>query len=198
MRLNFGIGAAAELFQNTVRQVLAGIPGVINISDDILVYGKTDQEHNDSLEAVLQLLGDCGLTLNPKKCSFSQWELTFFGQIFSAKGMQPDPAKVQAFLDMAPPNSPAEVRRLLGMITYSGRFISPTWQTSPHLFATSQGKTLTGSGPWSIRQRGSHKTRHTASCDKPFKPFKPRVQRDISCGVLPHSNPTDTLRWSLP
>ncbi|XP_040063180.1 uncharacterized protein LOC120837702 [Ixodes scapularis] len=35
--LNFGITAAAELFQNTVRQVLAGIPRVINISDDILV-----------------------------------------------------------------------------------------------------------------------------------------------------------------
>lgn len=94
---NFGINAAAELFQNTVRQVLAGIPGVINISDDILVYGKTDQQHNDLLEAVLRRLRDCGLTLNPK-CSFSQQESTFFGDIFSAKGCNLTRQKSKRFL----------------------------------------------------------------------------------------------------
>ncbi|XP_064469901.1 uncharacterized protein K02A2.6-like [Ornithodoros turicata] len=70
--LNFGINAAAELFQNTVRQVLAGIPGVKNISDDILR------------------------------------ELTFFGHIFSEKGIKPDPAKVQGFLNMPPPRDVSE------------------------------------------------------------------------------------------
>ena len=37
-RLNFGIFSAAEAFQEAIRQVLAGIPGVINLSDDILVF----------------------------------------------------------------------------------------------------------------------------------------------------------------
>ncbi|XP_064469758.1 uncharacterized protein K02A2.6-like [Ornithodoros turicata] len=102
-RLDFGINAAAELFQNTVRQVLAGIPGVINISDYILVYGETEREHNDSLDATLKRLADCGITLSPKKCCFFQRELTFFGHIFSEKGIKPDPAKVQGFLNMSPP-----------------------------------------------------------------------------------------------
>lgn len=40
-RLNFGISSAAEVFQNTIQQVLHGIPNVRNMSDDIIVYGKT-------------------------------------------------------------------------------------------------------------------------------------------------------------
>ena len=45
-RLNFGISSAAEIFQNVIRETLSGIQGVINISDDILVYGKTQKDHN--------------------------------------------------------------------------------------------------------------------------------------------------------
>ncbi|KAL1444939.1 hypothetical protein MTO96_029416 [Rhipicephalus appendiculatus] len=42
-RLNFGINSAAEVFQDTIRQVLANIPNVLRVSDDILVYGKTER-----------------------------------------------------------------------------------------------------------------------------------------------------------
>ncbi|XP_064483033.1 uncharacterized protein K02A2.6-like [Ornithodoros turicata] len=142
-RLNFGINAAAELFQNTVRQVLAGIPGVINISDDILVYGKTEREHNDSLDATLKRLADCGITLSPKKCCFFQRELTFFGHIFSEKGIKPDPAKVQGFLNMPPPRDVSEVRSLLGMITYCGRFIPNLAQLTAPLRSLTKKET-----PW--------------------------------------------------
>ena len=53
-RLNFGICGAAEVFQETIRQALAGIRGVINLSDNILVYGQTQAEHNDNLRATFQ------------------------------------------------------------------------------------------------------------------------------------------------
>lgn len=53
-RLNFGISSAAEVFQNTIQQVLHGIPNVRNISDDIIVYGKTRDEHIVSLQAVFK------------------------------------------------------------------------------------------------------------------------------------------------
>nr|XP_050051912.1 uncharacterized protein K02A2.6-like [Dermacentor andersoni] len=122
-RLNFGISSAAEIFQNTIRQVLNGIHNVLNVSDDILVFGQTKQEHDLSLEAVLQRLQEAGLTLNEKKCHFHQRELNFFGLHFSADGVRPDPKKIAAFLQIKTPESPQEVKSLLGMINYSGRFL---------------------------------------------------------------------------
>ena len=54
-RLNFGISSAAEIFQNAIRETLSGIQGGINISDDILVYGKTQGDH-DSQQDQMHLL----------------------------------------------------------------------------------------------------------------------------------------------
>lgn len=122
-RLNFGISSAAEIFQNTIRQVLNGIQNVLNVSDDILVFGRTKEEHDSALNAVLHRLQESGLTLNGKKCHFHQRELSFFGLIFSSDGVRPDPKKVEAFLEVKTPESPQEVKSLLGMINYSGRFL---------------------------------------------------------------------------
>lgn len=70
-RLNFGINAAAEIFQDTIRQVLVNISGVINVSDDILIFGRTKQEHDKALKEVLGRLKQSGLTINEKKCFFN-------------------------------------------------------------------------------------------------------------------------------
>ncbi len=76
-RLIFGISSAAEVFQNTIQQVLQGIPGVRNFSDDILVYGTTADAHNRSLEAVFQRLHENNLTINKDKCEFHKTSLEF-------------------------------------------------------------------------------------------------------------------------
>ena len=51
-QLSFGISSAAEIFQNVIRETLEGIPGALNISDGILVFGKTQRAHDHTLEAV--------------------------------------------------------------------------------------------------------------------------------------------------
>ncbi|KAM7281316.1 uncharacterized protein ISCGN_006398 [Ixodes scapularis] len=122
-RLMFGINAAAEVFQETIRQVLNGIPHVLNISDDILVFGKTKDEHDQALQATLERLTENGLTVNPKKCLFAQKELCFFGHIFSASGIRTDPQKIAALKKMPAPANAHEVRSLLGTVNYSGRFL---------------------------------------------------------------------------
>jgi hypothetical protein len=68
-RLNFGISSASEVFQNAIRQVLAGIPGQFNISDDIFVYGFGQADHNANLMSVLERLQENGLTLNKENVS---------------------------------------------------------------------------------------------------------------------------------
>lgn len=60
-RLKFGISSAAEIFQNVIRETLERIDGEINISDDILIFGKTLEEHDHNLKAMFQRLREKGL-----------------------------------------------------------------------------------------------------------------------------------------
>ena len=95
----------------------------MNISDDILIYGRIQDEHDDSLKATFKRLCEKNLTLNTSKCSFNKSSLEYFGYVFSDKGVSPDPKKVEAIKNAKAPASPAEVRSLLGMANYCGRFI---------------------------------------------------------------------------
>ena len=122
-RLNFGISSAAEIFQNVIRETLEGIDGAMNISDDILVSGKTHEEHDQNLRAVFQRLREKGLTLNKSKCEYSKDKLEFFGYVFSKDGISPDPKKVEDVVNLHTPSTASEVRSLLGMTNYCSRFI---------------------------------------------------------------------------
>ena len=55
-RLNYGISASPKIFQNQIRQALQGLDGCINISDDIIIFGKSQNEHDKNLEAVFERL----------------------------------------------------------------------------------------------------------------------------------------------
>ena len=70
-RLPFGINAASEVFQNAIQQALQGLHGVRNIVDDIIVWGRTQTEHDDNLQALLQRLRETGLTAKKSKCVFN-------------------------------------------------------------------------------------------------------------------------------
>ncbi|KAK3726803.1 hypothetical protein QZH41_007213 [Actinostola sp. cb2023] len=122
-RLNFGISCAAEIFQNAIHETLDGIPGAINLSDDILVYGKTTEDHDQALRKTFQRLREKGLTLHKDKCEYSKDSLEFFGYVFSSQGISADPKKVEAILNIQPPSNATEVRSLLGMSNYCSRFI---------------------------------------------------------------------------
>ena len=122
-RLMFGISSASELFQNTIKQILADIPGALNISDDILVYGKDQQDHDINLAQTLKRVSENNLTLNKAKCVFNKQRLEYNGNVYSAKGVSPDPKKISAIKDFPSPTNASEVRSLLGMATYCSRFI---------------------------------------------------------------------------
>jgi hypothetical protein len=78
-RLMFGVNAASEIFQNEIANLLVGLPGCKNISDDIIVYGRDDKEHGENLRGVLNRLQDNNAKLNGEKCSFRQHQVVFFG-----------------------------------------------------------------------------------------------------------------------
>ena len=122
-RLNFGTVVAQEVFHEEVKKTIAGVQGAKNITDDIIVYGKTPELHDQALKDTLQKLKLNGLTLNRAKCLFDQSRIEFFGYVLSAEGISPDPAKVQALREAGRPSNAEEVRSFLGMANYSARFI---------------------------------------------------------------------------
>ncbi|PIK53418.1 hypothetical protein BSL78_09701 [Apostichopus japonicus] len=147
-RLNFGVNSGAEQFQNLIQSALAGLQGVINISDDILVYAKNQQEHNERLVKCMQRLREKSLTLNGDKCEFNKSSVEFFGHIFSSSGVSPSPTKVQSLIEAPPPSNREEVRSFLGLANYCARFI-------PNLASLSEPlRDLTRqSVPWSWEER---------------------------------------------
>ena len=69
-RLPFGIFSAPAVFQRVMEGLLQDIPGVVVYIDDVLVTGKTDEDHLESLETVLKRMEDVGMLLKKEKCSF--------------------------------------------------------------------------------------------------------------------------------
>ena len=62
-RLTFGVSSAPGIFQRVIESLLRGIPGVVVYYDDILVTGKTAEEHLQALDQVLSRLENAGLRL---------------------------------------------------------------------------------------------------------------------------------------
>lgn len=122
-RLLFGVNAASEIFQNAISELLSDIPGAKNLSDDIIVHGKTQDEHDEALKSTLKRLDERGAKLRKEKCVFSVPELTFFGHVFNKEGVSPDPEKVKTINESSPPKTVHEVRSFLGMTQYVSRFI---------------------------------------------------------------------------
>lgn len=74
-----------------------------------LVFGNDQQEHDDRLYAVMKRLEEAGLTLNHAKCEFRKSYVKFLSQVFTKDGVQSDPEKVPAIINMREPTCVSEV-----------------------------------------------------------------------------------------
>ena len=104
-RLVFCIASASAIWQRAIDQVLQGIPGVLCILYDMIITGKTDTEHLEHLEAVLQRLDQYGLRVNSEKCEFFKDQINFCGHIIDRDGLHKTPEKVNAILNAPHPEN---------------------------------------------------------------------------------------------
>ena len=93
------------------------------MSDDVIVWGRSQQEYNTALESMLQRFQEKGLTLNGPKCRYNKTSFEFYGVIFSKGGVKPDPKLVSAFVNALPNQNASDVRSLLGMAQYCSKFV---------------------------------------------------------------------------
>ena len=85
-RLPFGVASAPAVFQRIMDNILQGLLGVCTYLDDILVTGKTADEHTKNLNAVLTRLREAGMRLKKTKCQFSRRKIEYLGHVISSKG----------------------------------------------------------------------------------------------------------------
>ena len=123
LRLPYGIHSASELFQKEVEDIIRGIETAANVQDDIVVWGRNQEEHDRSLKEVLKRIAASGMKLNKNKCEFSKTEIIFLGHKVTSEGILPDPAKTEAVRNMKAPKTKLELQRFLGMMNFLGKFI---------------------------------------------------------------------------
>ena len=121
----FGLTNAPAAFMDLINRVFRPYLDqfVVVFIDDILVYSRYEQEHEQHLKIVLQTLREKKLYAKLSKCDFWLKEVSFLGHIVSAEGIRVDPAKIEAVVNWKPPRSVTEVRSFLGLAGYYRRFV---------------------------------------------------------------------------
>ena len=123
LHMPFGLKMSQDVFQMQMDQITDRLPGIIAIHDDICVYSKDTIEHNKNLLKLMQSAQDHGLVFNSNKCSLCQPQISYYGAIFTAQGMKPDPAKVQALQHLPAPHNSKQLQSFLGLINYLQPFL---------------------------------------------------------------------------
>ena len=98
------------------------MPEVTGIVDDMIIFGKTDQDHNGNLVNFLEVCRKNGLTLNLDKIQFQLPKVSFFGHTWSEKGLSPDQKKIEVVKKMEIPQDVEMMRSFLGLINYLNQF----------------------------------------------------------------------------
>ena len=105
-----------------MNQILQGFEGVECNIDDVLIYGQTQEEHDQRLKAVLSRLSNASVTLNNDKCVVNVQSVASLGQIVGSDGIKPDPEKIDSIVNMPHPINIHEVRSFLGMVNPFSKF----------------------------------------------------------------------------
>ena len=104
--------------------------------DDMLVKSKEELTHLDDLRETFAMLKQYQMKLNPGKCVFGVASGKFLGFMVSQRGIEANPEKVQAIINMASPKTVKEVQKLTGRIAAINRFVSRAMEKFLPFFKT--------------------------------------------------------------
>jgi len=172
----FGLTNAPSTFQDMMNHILSDVLdiGVLAYMDDILVYARTEEEHDRLVKNVLERLQQNRLAVSPEKCVWKAEEVEFLGYIIGRNGISMSQDKVEAVLAWERPTSIKEVQSFLGFANFYRRFIQGYSQVARPLTELTKKKE---EGQW----------RWNPEAEKAFKELKKRF---TTAPILSHFNPT--------
>lgn len=170
----FGLCNAPATFERFMDSILRGLKWQICMCylDDVVIFGRTFQEHNTRLDVVLTCIEKAGLVLNSKKCHFGERQTLVLGHLVDKDGIRPDPQKAAAVESFEQPKSVKQLRSFIGLCSYFRRFI-PRFADVAHPLT----KLLQKNSPF----------QWTPECDAAFRQLKCLL---TSQPILRHFNPS--------
>ena len=124
-RMLFGLCNAPATFQCLMQNTL----GQLNLMycviylDDVIVFGRTKEEHLEHLRMVFERFCEFNLKLKPLKCSFFQSEIMYLAHQISQRGILPSQENVQAMQEFPMPETYMQVHAFCGLARHYRRFI---------------------------------------------------------------------------
>lgn len=120
---------SSEIFQRRVNHALARLEGILDIVDDVLIYGVGDTEeqanadHDQKLVKLLERCQSQGIALNPDELTLCTKSMTFMGHVLTNEGIKIDFHKAKAIRDMLKPADIEDVQRLNWFVNYLTKFL---------------------------------------------------------------------------
>jgi hypothetical protein len=123
--MSFGLTNALTYFMYLMNKVFMEYLDkfVVVFIDDILVYSRSEEEHEEHLRLALQRLREHRLYTKLSKCEFWMKQVAFLGHVISKEGISVDPRNVQDVLSWNVPTSVGDIQSFLGLAGYYRRFI---------------------------------------------------------------------------
>ena len=117
-----GLKVSEDVFQERLDKVLRLVPGVLGIANDIVIHGPTENTHDRTVLILCETARLNNLSLNSKKMQFKSTDCKFFGYRLTLDGIKVDPKKIEAIIQMDPPQNVANLQSFNGMINYLKTF----------------------------------------------------------------------------
>lgn len=125
VRMPMGLSDAPLTWQRAINTILANVigKGVYIYLDDVIIYGKTFEEHNKNLVYVMNRLKENNLQLKISKCNFYAKKFDYLGFVISESGISANPKKMESIKNFSVPKNVKQVQSFLGILNYYRRFI---------------------------------------------------------------------------
>ena len=117
LQLPFGLVCSQNIFQKKMDQILEECQGCIRIADDITIHSCTKGKHDAHLWDLMCITCKYDLVFNPQKTHVKAQAINFFGCLYDANGVHPDPGKVDAVHALPAPTNITELQEFLGLVT---------------------------------------------------------------------------------
>ena len=122
LRMPFGLKVSGNVFHKRLDRVIRLVPGVLGIADDIVIHGATENTHDGAVLVLCETARLHNLSLNSKKMQFKSPDCKFFGHRLTPHGIRVDPKKIEAIIQMDPPQNMANLQSFNGMVNYLKKF----------------------------------------------------------------------------